>query len=125
MTQKRHEKSAKTMFRYHHLGIPTTSPKPGEIYLDHLKVYVTDHESNPFGIQWMRYDQDCPLPELVKTIAHVAFEVRDLQQAILGKNVIIPPNSPSPGVHVAFIEENGAPVEFLQFDKKSIDFLGE
>ena len=28
------------------------------------------------------------------------------------------PNSPSPGVTVAFIVENGAPVEFLQFDKK-------
>ena len=27
---------------------------------------------------------------------------------------IIPPNSPSPGITVAFIEHNGAPVEFLQ-----------
>jgi hypothetical protein len=31
--------------------------------------------------------------------------------------VIIAPNSPSPGVTVAFIEENGASVEFLQIDK--------
>jgi hypothetical protein len=29
----------------------------------------------------------------------------------------VQPNSPSPGVIVAMIEEAGAPVEFLQFDK--------
>jgi hypothetical protein len=31
--------------------------------------------------------------------------------------VIIAPNSPSPGIIVAFIEDNGAPVEFLQITK--------
>jgi hypothetical protein len=30
----------------------------------------------------MRYEADCPLPELVKTVAHVAFEVDDLAAAI-------------------------------------------
>lgn len=31
--------------------------------------------------------------------------------------VIIKPNSPSMGVIVAFIEDNGAPIEFLQLDR--------
>jgi len=31
-----------------------------------------------------------------------------------GKNIIIPPNSPSDGVQVAFIEDNGAPIELMQ-----------
>ena len=44
-------------------------------------------------------------------------KVDDLEQEIQGKKVIIVPNSPSPGVTVAFIEHNGAPVEFLQIDK--------
>jgi len=104
--------------KYHHLGIPTDTPKPGETYLDLLKVYCTDHEDNPYGIQWMRYGPDCPLPELVKTIAHVAFEVDDLEAAIAGKTVIIAPNSPSKGVRVAFIVENGAPVELLEYSSE-------
>ena len=62
----------------------------------------------------MRYEFDCPLPEIVKTIPHVAFEVENLAEAIKGKKVIIPPNSPSDGVQVAFIEENGALIEFIQ-----------
>jgi len=40
--------------------------------------------------------------------------------AIAGKNVIIKPNSPKEGVKVAFIEDNGAPVEFLQFERKKL-----
>lgn len=48
---------------------------------------------------------------------HVAFEVGDLSEAIEGKEVLIEPNSPSEGVTVAFIVDDGAPIEFLQFDK--------
>jgi hypothetical protein len=104
--------------RYHHLGIPTRTPKSGEQYLEDYKAYCTDHESNPFGIQWMRYEADCPVPELVKSVAHVAFEVDDLAAALKGHEILIPPNSPSEGVTVAFVVCDGAPVEFLEFAKK-------
>ncbi|MEJ2719610.1 MAG: hypothetical protein P8181_00535 [bacterium] len=104
--------------KYHHLGIPTTTPKSGEMYLDKFKTYCTDHESNPFGIQWMRYEPDCPLPELVKSVPHVAFEVDDLEAALAGHEILIEPNSPSEGVTVAFVVCDGAPVEFLEFDRK-------
>ena len=88
----------------------------GEIALSHLKMTVSDHLDNAFGIQWQRYWDDAPYPELVKTVAHVAFEVDDLRGALEGQHVIIEPNSPSPGVRVAFIEVKGAPVELLQID---------
>jgi hypothetical protein len=56
-------------------------------------------------------------PDLVKSVAHVAFEVDDLAASIAHHKVIIKPNGPSPGVIVAFIEVNGAPVELLQVDR--------
>jgi hypothetical protein len=91
---------------------------PGEVYLEDYKAYCTGHESNPFGIQWMRYEADCLLPELVKTVAHVAFEVDDLAAALEGHEILIAPNSPSKGVRVAFVVCDGAPVEFLEFAQK-------
>ncbi len=103
--------------KFNHIGIPTDKSFDGEIPLPHLKITVSDHKNNPFGIQWQRYWEDAPYPELVKTVAHVAFEVDDLAAAIAGSKVIIAPNSPSPGVIVAFIEVNGAPVELLQVDR--------
>ena len=103
--------------RYHHLGIPTKTPKPGEEHLEEYKAFCTDHESNPFGIQWMRYEEGCPLPELVKALPHIAFEVDDLAAALEGHEILIEPNSPSEGVTVAFVICDGAPVEFLEFSK--------
>jgi hypothetical protein len=103
-----------TQYKYHHLGIPTTEEFSGATYLPQFKMYVSDHLATPYGIQWMRFDEDCTLPELVKRVPHVAFQVDDLYQAIRGKKIIIEPNEPGPGILVAFIEEAGAPVEFLQ-----------
>ena len=102
--------------KFNHVGIPTVDSFDGEISLPHLRVTVSDHLNNPFGIQWQRYWDDAPYPDLVKTVPHVAFEVDDLREAIGDQRVIIEPNSPSTGVMVAFIEVNGAPVELLQID---------
>lgn len=101
--------------RFSHIGIPVTGSFEGEIDLPHLKMTVSDHENNPYGIQWQRYWDNAPYPELVKTISHVAFEVDDLDAELKGKKVIIEPNSPSEGLRVAFIEVNGAPVELMEY----------
>ena len=103
--------------KYHHIGIPTDTPREDERYLEDYKMYVSGYERSPYGIEWMRFEADCPLPEIVKTIPHIAFEVEDLIEAIKGKEVLIEPNSPSEGVMVAFIIDNGAPVELLEIDK--------
>ncbi|MFM2639305.1 VOC family protein [Vibrio vulnificus] len=103
--------------KFNHLGIPTTERFDGEIDLPHLKMTVSDHENNPYGIQWQRFWADAPYPELVKTVPHAAFEVDDLMAEIKGKKVIIEPNSPSEGLLVAFIEVNGSPVELMEYSK--------
>lgn len=101
---------------YHHLGIPTTDPRPGERHLPELGMYVSGYEESEFGIEWMRFEPDCPLPELVRTVPHVAFRVPDLDAALEGRDVIIEPTSPSAGIRVAFVVENGAPVELLEME---------
>jgi hypothetical protein len=103
--------------RYHHLGIPTDRALPEADYVAEYKTYASGYMKSPYGIEWMKFDPDCPLPELVRTVPHVAFVVDDLGEAIAGEEVLIAPNSPSSGVTVAFIVHNGAPVELLQFDR--------
>jgi len=44
----------------------------------------------------------------------VAFQVDDLERELEGQEILIAPNSPSPGIRVAFIVHNGAPIEFLE-----------
>lgn len=103
--------------KFNHIGIPTKGRFSDEIDIPHLKITVSDHANNPFGIQWMRYWEDAPYPDIVKNIPHVAFEVNNLEEAIQKQKIVIAPNSPSPGVIVAIIEVNGAPVELMQIDR--------
>lgn len=106
------------MRRYHHIGIPTTERREGERLIEGFATYVSGYETSTYGIEWMRFEPEAPVPDLVRTVPHVAFEVDDLAVELDGKEILIPPNSPSDGVRVAFIVENGAPVEFLEFRKK-------
>ena len=105
------------MREYHHVGIPTDVERDGETYLEQFKVFVSGYDTSPYGVEWMRFEPGCPLPEIVKRVPHVAFKVDDLEAEIQGQEVLIEPNSPSEGVTVAFIVDNGAPIEFLQFDR--------
>jgi hypothetical protein len=104
--------------RYHHIGIPTSAVMPGERYLQNIDTYVSGYESSEFGIEWMRFGPQAPVPDIVRNLPHIAFEVDDLEEELEGREILIAPNSPSKGVKVAFVVENGAPVEFLEFDKK-------
>jgi hypothetical protein len=106
-------------WRYHHIGIPTNAPRPGELYLERFKMYVSAFETSPCGIEWMRFEPDSPVHPLIKSVPHVAFEVDDLEGAIRGKQILTEPNSPSKGVLVAMILDSGAPVELLQFRREA------
>ena len=106
-------------WRYHHIGIPTETPREGEQYLEEYKMYVCGFERSPYGIEWMRFEEGCPISELVRTIPHVAFEVDDLDKEVRGKELLGEVCSPSEGVRVAMIIDNGAPVELIEFRKKT------
>ena len=103
--------------KFNHIGIPVSGSFEGEIDLPHLKMTVSDHQNNRYGIQWQRYWKGAPYPELVKTVPHVAFVVENLEDELKDKKVIIQTNSPSEGLKVAFIEVNGAPVELMEYAK--------
>jgi hypothetical protein len=102
------------MRKYHHIGIPTTTKRKNETYLQEYRVHISGYDTSPYGVEWMRFEPDCPLPEIVKTVPHVAFVVDDLENEIKGRDVIVEPNSPSEGIRVAFIVDNEAPIEFLE-----------
>lgn len=113
------ESVVKWGWKFHHLGIPTKVKMPDEQYIPHLKFYVSGFFKSPFGIEWMRFDDDSPFDELIKTVPHLAFVVDDLEYEIATRNlnVITESNYPSEGIKVAMIEHNGAPIELMEFDK--------
>ena len=105
-------------WRYHHMGVPTQIPQDGEKFIPQYKMYVAGFSSSPYGVEWMRFEPGCPLPEIIQRLPHVAFEVDDLDAALQGREVLFPPGAPSEGVRAAMILHNGAPVELITFEKR-------
>ena len=103
--------------RFHHIGIPTRDRRPGEHLLERIKVWASGFGASEFGIEWLRFEPDSPIPQLIQTVPHVAFEVDDLDLALVDRNVIYGPFVPFDGVRCAMVEENGAPVEMMQFER--------
>ena len=112
-------------WKYHNLGIPTKIRMPDEIYIQHLKFHVSGFSSSPFGIEWMRFDDDSPFDQLIQTVPHIAFEVSDLDLELATHDfkVITQPNSPAKGIKVAMIEHNGAPIELIEFEGIEIEMV--
>ncbi|HSQ75345.1 MAG TPA: hypothetical protein VLT13_07295, partial [Bacteroidota bacterium] len=108
---------ARRGWKFHHLGIPTTVPHAGEKHLDRLKMFVRGFDSSPFGIEWMRFEPGCQISELVRTVPHVAFEVKNLERALRGFTPLGEISSPSRGTRVAMIVADGAPIELIEFSR--------
>jgi len=111
------ESIVKWGWKFHHLGIPTKKKLPDEKYLPQFKFYVSGFYTSPFGIEWMRFDKDSTVNNLIQTVPHIAFEVEDLDYELANHDfkIITEPNSTAHGIRIAMIEHNGAPVELIEF----------
>ena len=121
--RKDHEQplaTAKWGWKFHHVGIPTTKSIHNETSLPNLDIAVGGFRESPYGIEWMRFGEDCHVPELIKTVPHVAFEVDNIDDELARHDftILTTANSPSEGVKVVMIEHNGAPVELIEFQKR-------
>ena len=108
-------------WRYHHLGIPTDQAMEGERYIPQFKFFVSGFDLSPYGIEWMRFEPDSPISDLIKRVPHIAFEVDDLDLELSRQKftILTPPNSPGEGTRVAMIEHNGVPVELIEFERQA------
>lgn len=106
-------------WKYHHMGIPTDIKMENEKYIPHLKFYVSGFDKSPYGIEWMRFEKDSSIHELIQKVPHIAFQVENLDLELSKRNfeILTKPNSPSDDVRVAMIKHNGAPIELIEFKK--------
>lgn len=109
-------------WKFHHVGIPTEKEMPGETYLAEYKLYFSGFNTSPFGIEWMRYESESSVHDLVRSMPHLAFEVNDIELELQRQEfkIITPTNSPANGVRVVMIEHNGAPIELIEFTDKYV-----
>jgi len=102
------------MSTFHHFGVPTHTKQDNETYLDGAKVFITDPDSHPYKVEFLRFEEDSPMHKAIVNNPHAAFVVEDLSTALEGKNVILEPFDATESLRVAFINDNGAIIELMQ-----------
>lgn len=101
-------------YPFSHIGIPTTEEKKWDGFYAPGKIHFTDYSKDEFGVEYIKCDKDSPMPEMFQTVAHVAYLVDNMEEALVGKEILVDIFSPGEGVRVAFIVHNGSPVEFME-----------
>jgi len=103
------------MKAFHHIGLVTQTPKPGEAYFESLKVWGTNPADDPNKIEWVRFAPDSPLAKTpVAKMPHVSWAVDDLDAELKGKKVVVGPIQAAKGIRIAYFMMDGALVEYLE-----------
>jgi len=100
--------------QFHHFGVPTDVKADNETFIEGGKVYVTDPESHPYRVEFLRFEPDSPMPEIVMNTPHAAFVVPSIAEAMKGCDVVIEPFDATDTIRVAFIRDGDALVELME-----------
>jgi hypothetical protein len=102
---------------FHHVGLTTLTPQPEEDYVAPSKCWVTNPNTHPYRVEYLRYAPDSLISEEFRNTPHIAYEVDELEPHLEGKDVVLQPfdvDDP-PFATVAFTREHGLIVEYLKF----------
>ncbi len=99
-----------------HFGVVTTTPQPGEFYVEGLKVYLTNFRESANKIEYLRFEQGSCMPEIIQTTAHIAYEVPSLEAELkVAKKILVEPFEGGENLMCAFVEEEGLAIELMEF----------
>ena len=103
---------------FSHVGLITQDPKPGEVFVEATRVWITNFAAHPFHVEWLRFEPDSPVSGPVRTQPHVAYHVDSIEQAAAGLEELLEPFVPLEGLRVGFYRTaDGAVVEFMEHDE--------
>lgn len=101
---------------FHHIGLTTDTPQPGESWVEKTRVWVTDPDDHPQKIEWLRYEADSPVDPDFQARPHIAYTTDSLEEAMAGKPIVLEPMEMGdpPFGRAVFVEEDGAIVEYIE-----------
>lgn len=100
---------------YMHIGIPITEKKPNMTYNEAMKFWVSNVDDYDFKIEYLKFEEGTPFPEILSKQPHVAYKVDDLEHyADQADRVIFGPLELGPGVRLAFVIWDDAIVELYE-----------
>ena len=103
------------MRKYNHIGIITREDKPGASYNEALSVWLTDFSQSPNKIEFLKFVEGSCMHEMIQTETHIAYEVPNLEEELKDTKLLFGPFVCDEHLTIAFIEEEGIPIELMEF----------
>ncbi len=106
---------------FDHIGIPTTTPQPGESWVAFSQVWVTNPRAHPQRLEYIRAKGPPQVDPANVGLwklwnwPHVAYRVDSLEQALAGKELLFGPFDPGGFGQVAFVLEGGVVIEYMEY----------
>lgn len=102
------------MRTFNHVGMVLQEKMEGMIYVEPLKVHITDCSQSPNKIEFLYFEPDSPLPAIMQQQAHIAYAVPNIEEAIKDTKLLFGPFDMG-HMLLAFVEEEGVAIEFNEF----------
>ena len=106
------------MYVFDHVGITTKLKQPKENWVEQSRVWVTSPREHPEHIEFLRYEPNSTVPDLIKTNPHIAFRVEALAPHIEGQEIIIPPFVVGDFLEVVFVRKYNTIFEYMHYLKE-------
>ncbi|MHB1375872.1 MAG: VOC family protein [Candidatus Humimicrobiaceae bacterium] len=102
--------------KFDHIGLITNEKKNSESWVEATRVWVTNPKKHPFNVEWLRFESDSPVSGSLREKPHVAFRVKNLEEASKGLKILLDPFEVGGVVKAGFYElEDGSIVELMQY----------
>jgi hypothetical protein len=100
---------------YMHVGIPVTNRKPGMTYNEALKLWMSNPDDYDYKIEYLKFEEGTPFPEIMHKNPHVAYKVDDAERYIQDADqVLFPLTVIGPGTSIAFIVKDDTILELYE-----------
>lgn len=99
--------------KYMHTGMIVGDKREDMIYVEPLKVWITDASKDPYAIEFLYFEPDSPMAAAIQECPHVAYQVEDIDAALEGKSILWAKMDIG-NAYIAFVYDNETVVEFYQ-----------
>lgn len=100
---------------YMHVGMPITNKKPNMVYNEDMKLWMSNPDDYDYKIEYLKFEEGTPFPEILHKNPHVAYKVDDLEKYIEDADqLIFGPAAASETARLAFVIKDGTILELYE-----------
>jgi hypothetical protein len=113
--------------QFDHVGFVTNEKKPGAVFVEATRVWVTNKDDHPYRVEWLYFEPDSPVTGPLREGPHIGFcveSVEAIRQASRGMKVLLEPFDAGFAVAGFYQTPDGASIEFVTYKDNASPWTG-